>query len=52
MTKAVVFVDSSDMKITLPPEQAEMLSSKETIREIKKRIQIQSWRMISMTRVN
>ena len=37
MTKAVVFVDSSDMKITLPPEQAEMLSSKETIREIIKK---------------
>ena len=28
------FVSSTDMKITLPPEQAEMLSSKETIREI------------------
>jgi len=37
MTKAVVFVDSTDMKITLPPEQAEMLSSKETIREIIKK---------------
>ena len=30
----MVFVDSTDMKITLPPEQAEMLSSRETIREI------------------
>lgn len=30
----MLFVDSTDMKITLPPEQAEMLSSKETIREI------------------
>ena len=28
------FVDSTNMKITLPPEQAEMLSSKETIKEI------------------
>lgn len=37
MMKAVVFVDSTDMKITLPPEQAEMLSSKETIREIIKK---------------
>jgi diamine N-acetyltransferase len=37
MTKAMVFVDSTDMKITLPPEQAEMLSSKETIREIIKK---------------
>lgn len=33
----MVFVDSTDMKITLPPEQAEMLSSKETIREIIKK---------------
>ncbi|MBP5169760.1 MAG: GNAT family N-acetyltransferase [Oscillospiraceae bacterium] len=37
MTKAMVFVDSKDMKITLSPEQAEMLSSKETIREIIKK---------------
>ena len=30
----MIFVNSTDMKITLPPEQAEMLSSRETIREI------------------
>ena len=33
----MVFFDFLDMKITLPPEQAEMLSSKETIREIIKK---------------
>lgn len=33
----MIFVDSTDMKITLPHEQAEMLSSKETIREIIKK---------------
>ena len=30
----MVFVESTEMKITLPPEQAKMLSTKETIREI------------------
>ena len=33
----MIFVDSTDMKITLPLEQAEMLSSKEAIREIIKK---------------
>lgn len=33
----MVFIDSTEMKITLPLEQAEMLSSKETIREIIKK---------------
>ena len=28
------FIESAEMKITLPPEQAKMLSTKETIREI------------------
>ena len=37
MTKVVVFADSTDMKITLPSEQAEILSSKETIREVIKK---------------
>ncbi|MBQ9265235.1 MAG: GNAT family N-acetyltransferase [Clostridia bacterium] len=37
MTTAMVFIDSTEMKITLPLEQAEMLSSKETIREIIKK---------------
>ena len=31
------FVNSAEMKISLPPEQAEMLSTKETIREIIKK---------------
>ncbi len=30
----MTFIESTEMKITLPPEQAEMLSTKETIREI------------------
>ena len=30
----ITFVNSTDMKITLSPEQAEMLSTRETIREI------------------